>query len=227
MTARLPRAWQAASVAAAAARRVATVRLDTDRYSTDTFCNFLRSRAEPATKFAKGDLLVGEEIGTARPGVWAGCDLAQLPFRASGIHPVREPAVPDMRSRPPHLGVCGVDDDEPPGRREEVLHVRLEHRVLGQVVDHIKGQGQLGGKQTGTVNKTSVVVEKEALCPIVGEPALAQPYRGPGNIHPHVTGVSSQRELMAIATTELDHRAHSVLINECVQERGLSFREGA
>ena len=69
---------------------------------------------------------------------------------------------------------------------KQVRHVGLEHRVLGQVINDVKRERQVGGEQAGPVGEASSVVQEEALGRVFGEPALAQLDGGPGDIQPDV-----------------------------------------
>ena len=98
----------------------------------------------------------------------------QPPLRAVCLDPGGEVPVPHVRGGPADLRVGRVDDDEPPGRGEQVPEVGLEDRVLDQVVDDVQGERQVGGEDPAAVGEARAVVEEEALGRVAGEPATGR-----------------------------------------------------
>ncbi len=133
--------------------------------------------------------------------------------------------MPHVRGGPALHHVGRVHHHEALARCEQVGHVRLEHRVFGEVIDDVQGDGQVGSEQPRPVGEAGAVVEEEALGGVRGETLLAQPDGRSGYVQPHIARVVGKRELVAVAAPEFQHGAHLVIADERVEEGRFPLRE--
>ena len=71
--------------------------------------------------------------------------------------------VPHVRRGSGNLPVGGVDDHVIHRRGEQVRQVGPEDRVLGQLIDDVGRDCQVGGKHPGPVGEAAAVVEEKWL----------------------------------------------------------------
>ena len=82
--------------------------------------------------------------------------------------------MPDVRCGARYFPVGGIDDDEPRNGSEQVRHVCLVDRILGQVIDDdIERDSQVRGEQASPVGEAGAVIQEETLGRVTSEAALA------------------------------------------------------
>jgi hypothetical protein len=88
---------------------------------------------------------------------------------------------PDVWRGSGDLPVGGGDDYVLRRDGEQVRQACLEDRILGQVIDEVERDGQVGGEQP-PVGEAGAAVEEKALGRLGGEPVLAPLDGGPGDV---------------------------------------------
>ena len=83
------------------------------------------------------------------------------------------------------------------------------------MVNDVKRDSEVRAEGARSVHVARGGIQKETLCLISSESVLAELDRRPGDVKADVGGIIRQRELMAIATAELNYRVNVVFPFEC------------
>ncbi len=97
------------------------------------------------------------------------------------------------------------------------------HRVLQQVIDDVQRERQVRFRARGR----KLVQQAEFLRRIARKSPAAESDRGWRDVQPQVARIRRERELCAVAATELDDRAHALLADEPVEHARLELRQRA
>src|SRR5437868_6467344 len=115
--------------------------------------------------------------------------------------------------------VARIDDHEPFGCGKQSTHIALEYAVLDEMVDDVERQREIRGL-------TLVLVgDFEHLGGVSGEFPVALIDGGLAYIETHVVRVSCERQLIAVATAELDDAFYLPLAHKGVDQFGLERGE--